>query len=109
MLSYEILAYEEVRTRDNLPECGVELKQYGMELDLIQKQNLENAFWALFGKLDIDRYVYAPGPKKKIAYTPIDARLGLPRGEYSYVLEDWLERLCVKEPFAEAASNLEAS
>jgi len=65
-------------------------------------------YHSIFGKLEIDRYVYAPGPKKKIAYTPIDARLGLPRGEYSYVLEDWLERLCVKEPFAEGAANLAA-
>ncbi len=65
-------------------------------------------YHSIFGKLEIDRYVYAPGPKKKIAYAPIDARLGLPRGEYSYVLEDWLERLCVKEPFAEGAANLAA-
>jgi hypothetical protein len=65
-------------------------------------------YHSIFGKLEIDRYVYAPGAKKKIAYAPIDARLGLPRGEYSYVLEDWLERLCVKEPFAEGAANLEA-
>jgi hypothetical protein len=65
-------------------------------------------YHSIFGRLDIDRYVYAPGPKKKIAYAPVDARLGLPRGEYSYVLEDWLERLCVKEPFAEGTANLEA-
>lgn len=65
-------------------------------------------YHSIFGKLEIDRYVYAPGPKKKIAYAPVDARLGLPRGKYSYVLEDWLERLCVKEPFAEGAANLAA-
>lgn len=65
-------------------------------------------YHSIFGELEIDRYVYAPGPKKRIAYAPIDARLGLPRGEYSYVLEDWLERLCVKEPFAEGAANLAA-
>lgn len=63
-------------------------------------------YHSIFGEIEIDRYVYAPGAKKKIAYSPVDARLGLPRGEYSYVLEDWLEQLCVKEPFAEGISGL---
>ncbi len=61
---------------------------------------------SIFGKLAIWRWVYAPGSKKKIEQVPTDARLGLPRGEYSYVLEDWLERLCVKEAFAEGVEGL---
>ena len=48
------------------------------------------SYYSIFGEIEIGRYVYAPGAKKKIAYSPVDARLGLPRGEYSYVLEDWL-------------------
>ena len=60
----------------------------------------------MFGKLPIVRWVYARGAKKKIEYAPTDARLGLPRGEYSYVLEDWLQRLCVNEPFAEGIDSL---
>ena len=65
-------------------------------------------YHSIFGEIEIDRYVYAPGAKKKISYSPVDARLGLPRGEYSYVLEDWLEQFCVKEPFAEGVSALES-
>ena len=60
----------------------------------------ERWYRSVFGKLPIVRWVYARGAKKKIEYAPTDARLGLPRGEYSYVLEDWSQRLCVKEPFA---------
>ena len=63
---------------------------------------------SIFGNLLIRRWVYAPGPKKKIAYAPTDARLGLPRGEYSYVMEDWLGRLTVKETFAEGVNGLAA-
>jgi hypothetical protein len=33
--------------------------------------------------------------------------LGLPDGEFSYVLQDWLQRFTLKESFAEAASSLE--
>lgn len=61
---------------------------------------------SIFGTLAIWRWVYARGPRKKIEQVPTDAQLGLPRSEYSYVLEDWLERLCVKEAFAESVDGL---
>ena len=61
---------------------------------------------SIFGKLSIRRWVYAPGAKKKIEHAPTDARLGLPHGEYSYVMEDWQQRLCVKETFAEGVEGL---
>lgn len=63
---------------------------------------------SIFGNLSIRRWVYARGAKKKIEHAPTDAWLGLPRGEYSYVLEDWLGRLCVKETFAEGVDGLAA-
>ena len=63
---------------------------------------------SVFGTLSILRWVYARGAKKKIEYAPSDARLGLPRGECSYVLEDWQQRLCVKETFAEGVDGLAA-
>ena len=63
---------------------------------------------SVFGTLTILRWVYAAGAKKKIEYAPTDARLGLPHGEYSYVMEDWQQRLCVKETFAEGVDGLAA-
>ena len=63
---------------------------------------------SVFGTLSILRWVYAAGAKKKIEYAPTDARLGLPHGEYSYVMEDWQQRLCVKETFAEGVEGLAA-
>jgi hypothetical protein len=38
---------------------------------------------------------------------PLDERLGLPVGDFSYVLEDWTQRLSLKESFAEAGHSLE--
>lgn len=61
---------------------------------------------SIFGVLTVERYVYAPGEKKKVAWAPVDARLGLPAGEQSYVLEDWLMRLCVKEAYHEGVASL---
>ncbi len=68
----------------------------------------EKVYRSVFGTFSIRRWVYAAGPKKKIEYVPTDARLGLPRGECSYVLEDWQQRLCVKETFAEGVDGLGA-
>lgn len=68
----------------------------------------EKVYRSVFGTFSIQRWVYAAGPKKKIEYVPTDARLGLPRGECSYVLEDWQQRLCVKETFAEGVGGLGA-
>ena len=65
-------------------------------------------YLSIFGEMEISRYVYAAGKKKPFEYTPLDARLGLPAGETSYVLEDYQQRLCVKDPFAKATEDLKA-
>jgi hypothetical protein len=70
------------------------------------KQRRTKLYRSIFGVLHIERYVYAAGPKKKVAWAPVDARLGLPAGEQSYVLEDWMLRVCVKESFAEGVGSL---
>lgn len=63
-------------------------------------------YLSIFGELLIERRVYARRQGQKIEQAPLDARLGLPAGEFSYVLEDWLQRLCVKESFGEAVNSL---
>lgn len=63
-------------------------------------------YLSIFGELLIERRVYACRQGQKIEQAPLDARLGLPAGEFSYVLEDWLQRLCVKESFNEAVTSL---
>jgi hypothetical protein len=63
-------------------------------------------YLSIFGELTISRWVYAEREGQKIAAAPLDARLSLPAGEFSYVLEDWQQRLCVKESFHEGVSSL---
>jgi hypothetical protein len=60
-------------------------------------------YLSIFGELSIARFVYAEREKQQ-AVAPLDARLSLPAAEFSYVLEDWLQRLCVKESFHEGTS-----
>jgi hypothetical protein len=62
---------------------------------------------SLFGPLLITRYVYGTREGQKIGWVPLDAQLGLPAGEFSYVLEDWLQRFAIRGAFAEAAQSLD--
>lgn len=63
---------------------------------------------SVFGKLAIFRWIYSRGANKKIEYAPTDARLGLPQGEYSYLLENWVGQASVKAPFEEAVDGIGA-
>ena len=60
----------------------------------------------VFGELRVRGPVYAIRRKQKIQRAPVDERLGLPAGEFSYLFEDWAQRMVVKDAFAEAADSL---
>ena len=66
----------------------------------------ERTYRSLFGALPVRRFVYGSREGQQIEHVPLDAVLGLPEGEFSYVLEDWAQRLCLKGAFAEAAQSL---
>lgn len=62
---------------------------------------------SIFGELSITRAVYGSREGRRIECAPLDERLGLPAGDFSYVLEDWIQRFCLKGSFAEGAESLE--
>lgn len=64
------------------------------------------SYHSIFGPLTILRRVYGTRENQKIEVVPLDARLGLPLSDFSYVLEDWQQRMCLKESFLEATGNL---
>jgi hypothetical protein len=66
----------------------------------------DRRYVSIFGELTISRVVYGTREGQKIEWVPLDERLGLPEGDFSYVLEDWGQRLCLKESFAEAGQSL---
>src|SRR3954466_7832278 len=67
----------------------------------------ERRYVSIFGELTIDRVAYGTREGQVIERVPLDERLGLPEGDFSYVLEDWAQRLCLKGSFAEAGQSLE--
>jgi hypothetical protein len=61
---------------------------------------------SIFGELTIQRHVYGTRETQKQEAVPLDARLSLPQSEFSYVLQDWAQHLCVKGPYAEACETV---
>ena len=67
----------------------------------------DRRYVSIFGELIIPRIVYGTREGQKIERAPLDEQLALPAGDFSYVLEDWVQRFAVKGSFAEAAESLE--
>lgn len=63
---------------------------------------------SIFGEHSFHAYVYAPGAKKRIVLRPIDARLGLPEGRFSYLFQEFSQYFCVEQAFGQAAKGMAA-
>lgn len=57
---------------------------------------------SIFGAFQVLRTVYGSREGQKIDCAPLDHRLQLPEGEFSYLLQDWDQSLCVEEAFGQA-------
>lgn len=86
---------------------GKTLEREGETLDRLPKPH-DKRYLSIFGELLIGRWVYGTREGQAIEWSPLDAALGLPAGENSYVLEDWLQRLCIQEAFGESVESLRA-
>jgi len=67
----------------------------------------DRRYVSIFGELTLARVAYGTREGQRIERVPLDERLGLPEGDFSYVLEDWSQRLSLKGSFAEAGHSLE--
>jgi len=66
----------------------------------------QRRYLSIFGELAIRRFVYGSREGQKLVAAPLDAQLGLPANDFSYVLEDWVQRFGVQDSFAEAGRSL---
>jgi len=62
---------------------------------------------SIFGELDIKRYVYVEREGQKIELAAVDARLALPEGKFSYVLQDWDQSFAMEQPFGKVSQTVE--
>jgi hypothetical protein len=72
--------------------------------DAVEKRPLRT----VFGEQTLKAYVYASGSKRKIELRPIDARINLPAGKASYLLQDFSQLFCVEKAFAVGSRQFQA-
>jgi hypothetical protein len=88
-------------------DCGPEITTAEGATARRLPETHDRRYVSIFGELTIRRIVYGSREGQRIERAPLDERLGLPEGDFSYVLEDWAQRLCLKGSFAEAGNSLE--
>ncbi len=62
---------------------------------------------SIFGEIDIERYVYSRRKGQAIEFAAIDARLALPAGKFSYLLQDWDQSFAMEEAFGHTARTVQ--
>src|SRR4051812_41210425 len=88
-------------------DIGPEAETPGGHLVRRLPERHDRRYVSIFGELTIERVAYGTREGQKIEHVPPDERLGLPEGDFSYVLGDWGQRLCLKGSFAEVGRSLE--
>ncbi len=63
-------------------------------------------YLSIFDELTLDRTVYGTRAKQKIQAVPLDAPLGLPEGDFSYLLQSWRPERCLDTDYAQAVRGL---
>lgn len=61
---------------------------------------------SIFGPLNIERFVYAARKGQRIAFCEVDARLALPDGKFSYLLQDWDQSFAMDQPFGNVVKTV---
>lgn len=68
---------------------------------------VERSLRTIFGEHRFEQYVYSQGSKRRIELKPIDARLNLPEGKASYLLQEFTQLFCVEKAFRVGARQFE--
>lgn len=61
---------------------------------------------SIFGAFDLTRAVYGSRAGQALQFVPLDNRLQLPEGDFSYVLQDWDQALAVEQPFGQVNQTI---
>jgi hypothetical protein len=66
----------------------------------------DRRYVSIFGPFTLPRTAYGSREGQKIDFVPLDNRLQLPASDFSYVLQDWDQALCVEQAFGQARSTV---
>jgi len=61
---------------------------------------------SIFGVFELARTVYGSREGQALEFVPLDNRLQLPPGDYSYLLQDWDQALAMEQPFGQVSQTM---
>jgi hypothetical protein len=61
---------------------------------------------SIFGVFSLARTAYGSREGQPLQFVPLDNRLQLPASDFSYLLQDWDQSLCVEEAFGQVRSTV---
>ena len=67
----------------------------------------KRAYMSAFGPTPFQRDVYATRETQRQEVVPLDAKLGMPEGDVSYLLQKWGGTKCAKESYKESRASLQ--
>ena len=70
-----------------------------------EKRLLEKIYFSVFGKLSVPRACYRA--KGVEGVMPLDAQANLPERSYSYLLQEWMDLLSIRDSFSEGSVTLD--
>ena len=100
----EIIAAHIKQQDEELPRPKA-IEHGGKTLRRLPKRRTRK-YVSVFGPTPFRRHVYATRETQRQEVVPLDAKLGMPDGNTSYLLQKWGDTKCVKESYQESRSSL---
>ncbi len=77
----------------------------GREVHRLQELHAR-PYVSVFGRFTLQRAVYGSREGQALEFVPLDNRLRLPAGAFSYLLQDWDQALVMEQPFGQASQTV---
>ncbi len=87
-------------------DLGPTLEHEGQQLNRLDDL-YDRRYVSIFGELLIRRIAYGTRATQKLQVLPLDSRLGLPDSEFSNLLQDWDQSLCVQGSYSESRQTVQ--
>jgi hypothetical protein len=87
-------------------DLGPTIEHEGKTLNRLETR-YEKRYVSVFGELRIMRTVYGTRESQKHELVPLDARLNLPEGDFSFLLQDWSQAFCVQGSYKQSGKTIE--
>ncbi len=78
----------------------------GQDIHRLEKLHCRR-YVSIFGEFVLPRTVYGSREGQALEFVPLDNRLQLPDGVYSYLLQDWDQSLAVEQAFGKVSETIE--